>query len=256
MTSLATIDKDGNVDLSDAVADFGIDSTTSQYVAKVCVDDAPIYVMEVEDDGSLTGKKLDATKTTVTQTPGTTTTEPKEEIKFEGLNITGSKNVMIDYYVDLPGDIVYEADITADEFAGYYYAEGDVLVRRQDNGKDMPGSLTIPNAKLQSNFTITMASTGDPSTFDFTLDAFPAYTYFDKTKKVLAVVQIVDTDAAVKGHGNPVMPHNSVHEHDVAGLHNDIFDGATNAAEFKAEADANNNLMHLAGKKTTEGGAG
>lgn len=94
-------------------------------------------------------------------------------------------------------------------------------------------------------------------TFDFTLDAFPAYTYFDKTKKVLAVVQIVDTDAAVKGHGNPVMPHNSVHEHDVAGLHNDIFvDGAPNAAEFKAKADANNNLMHLAGKKTTEGGAG
>lgn len=53
------------------------------------------------------------------------------------------------------------------------------------------------------------------------------------------------------------MPHNSVHEHDVAGLHNDIFvDGAPNAAEFKAKADANNNLMHLAGKKTTEGGAG
>ena len=163
MTSLATIDKDGNVDLSDAVADFGIDSATNQYVAKVCADDAPIYVMEVEDDGSLTGKKLDATKTTVTQTAGTPTTEPKEEVKFEGLNLTGPKNVMIDYYVDLPGDIVYEADITADEFAGYYYVEGDVLVRRQDNGKDMPGSLTIPNAKLQSNFTITMASTGDPS---------------------------------------------------------------------------------------------
>lgn len=52
------------------------------------------------------------------------------------------------------------------------------------------------------------------------------------------------------------MPHNSVHEHDVAGLHNDIFDGATNAAEFKAEVDADNNYMHLAGKKTTEGVGG
>jgi hypothetical protein len=37
-----------------------------------------------------------------------------------------------------------------------------------------------------------MASTGDPSTFTFTMDAFPDYTRFDKTKKVLAAVQIID----------------------------------------------------------------
>lgn len=213
MTSLATISKEGVIDLSDAVADFDVDSTTKKYVAQVCVDDAPIYVMKVEDDGSLTGEKLDATSITVTNTAGTDTTDPKETITLAGLNLTESENVMVDYYVDLPSNIVYEADITADEFAGYYYVEGDLLVRRQDTGKDMPGSLTIPNAKLQSNFTITMASTGDPSTFDFTLDAFPAYTYFDKTKKVLAVVQFVDTEAADKAIGKPVMLHDEVIEH-------------------------------------------
>jgi hypothetical protein len=36
-----------------------------------------------------------------------------------------------------------------------------------------------------------MASSGDPSTFTFTIDAFPDYTRFDRTKKVLAAIQIV-----------------------------------------------------------------
>ena len=36
-----------------------------------------------------------------------------------------------------------------------------------------------------------MASSGDPSTFTFTIDAFPDYTRFDPTKKVLAAIQII-----------------------------------------------------------------
>jgi hypothetical protein len=40
-----------------------------------------------------------------------------------------------------------------------------------------------------------MASSGDPSTFTFTMDAFPDYTRFDKTKKVLAAIQIIDDSA-------------------------------------------------------------
>ena len=40
-----------------------------------------------------------------------------------------------------------------------------------------------------------MASSGDPSTFTFTMDAFPDYTRFDKTKKVLAAIQILGTGA-------------------------------------------------------------
>ena len=37
-----------------------------------------------------------------------------------------------------------------------------------------------------------MAATGDPSTFTFTMDAFPDYTKFDQTKKVLFALQIVE----------------------------------------------------------------
>jgi hypothetical protein len=37
-----------------------------------------------------------------------------------------------------------------------------------------------------------MASSGDPSTFTFTMDAFPDYTRFDHSKKVLAAIQIIE----------------------------------------------------------------
>ena len=39
-----------------------------------------------------------------------------------------------------------------------------------------------------------MASSGDPSTFTFTVDAFPGYVNNDKTKKVMATIQIMNDD--------------------------------------------------------------
>ena len=53
-----------------------------------------------------------------------------------------------------------------------------------------------------------MASTGDPSTFTFTMDAFPGYTYFNPTRKVLCAMQIVrDTDAVSTSSFDTVFPH-------------------------------------------------
>ena len=60
----------------------------------------------------------------------------------------------------------------------------------------MPAEFIIPNCKIQSNFTFTMASSGDPSSFTFTMDAFPDYTRFDKSKKVLAAIQIIKEAAS------------------------------------------------------------
>lgn len=56
-----------------------------------------------------------------------------------------------------------ELQINAEDFAGYFYVEADTLVRRQSDGRDLPAILTIPLVKIQSNFSITMASSGDPS---------------------------------------------------------------------------------------------
>lgn len=101
--------------------------------------------------------------------------------------------VLVDYYVKRTGN-VKQIEITADKFAGNYYLEGSTLFRRESDGIDMPAEFIIPNGKIQSNFTFSMASTGDPSTFSFVMDAFPDYTKFDRTKKVLAAIQIIEDE--------------------------------------------------------------
>jgi hypothetical protein len=104
----------------------------------------------------------------------------------------GFKNksiVLVDYYVERESG-VSEITITPDKFGGYYYLEASTLFRNTD-GVDMPAEFVIPNCKIQSNFTFTMASSGDPPTFTFTIDAFPDYTRFDPTKKVLAAIQVI-----------------------------------------------------------------
>jgi hypothetical protein len=97
--------------------------------------------------------------------------------------------VLVDYYVKRTSG-AQQIEITPDKFGGNYYLEASTLFR-DTNGVDMPAEFIIPNCKIQSNFNFTMASSGDPSTFTFTMDAFPDYTRFDKTKKVLAAIQII-----------------------------------------------------------------
>jgi hypothetical protein len=97
----------------------------------------------------------------------------------------------VDYYVKST-QYVKQIDIEAGKFGGSYYLEASTLFRDESTGEDYPAEFIIPNCKVQSNFTFTMAPTGDPSTFTFTMDAFPDYTKFDKTKKVIAALQIVE----------------------------------------------------------------
>lgn len=101
--------------------------------------------------------------------------------------------VLVDYYVEKKSG-AFQVDITPDKFGGNYYLEASTLFR-DTNGVDMPAEFVIPNCKVQSNFTFTMASSGDPSTFTFTMDAFPDYTRWNKTKKVLAAIQVLDTSS-------------------------------------------------------------
>ena len=121
-------------------------------------------------------------------------------IDAEGkLDKTKFDSVLVDYYVARIGSGVQQIEITADKFGGNYYLEASTLFRDQ-RGVDMPAEFIIPNCKIQSNFTFTMASSGDPSTFTFTMDAFPDYTRFDRSKKVLAAIQIIKTDDAEIQH--------------------------------------------------------
>ena len=185
MTTMAYVSSEGTIDLSDALSDNDA----------ICTD-APLFVMELED-GSLTGV-ISANATVNDQS--ITVADMKD------------KEVMVDYYILKDAAKVSEIQIDAENFAGYYYVEADTLFRRQSDGVDLPANITLPNVKIQSNFTFSMASTGDPSTFTFTMDAMPGYTYFDKKKKVLCVIQVVEDAEASDTVWSSVMDEEDYHE--------------------------------------------
>lgn len=209
----ATIDSTGKIDLTDALRAFGPITGANQVLVDAGVD-APIYIIVTERDGSLTGDLITgAMEFAYDQATGKgilTVTSPK--INGTGSLPVGGVNVMVDYYVKKKAANVSEIQVTPSDFAGYYYVEADTLFRAQDGGIDMPANLTFPNVKIQSGFSIAMSGTGDPSTFDFTMDAFPGYTYFNKTKQVLCVIQVVEDSEAATVEGDTVMPVNSAPE--------------------------------------------
>lgn len=184
--SMATayVSTGGEIDLTDALGEADkIDST------------APIFVIETDSDGEPNGKLVS----------GLIVDEKGK--KLTGGTTAAGKAVFVDFYVTKAADQVAELQIDAENFAGYFYVEASTLFRKQSDGVDAPVEITLPNVKIQSNFTFTMASTGDPSTFTFTMDAFPGYTMFDRTKKVLCVMQIIKDSTSSTSETKSVMPH-------------------------------------------------
>ena len=160
------------IDLTDVLPQNGTLST-----------DADVYGFILDGTGSIS-KKLGK----VRPVSGSSVTF---DVASLSLGESSSHTILLDYYVKMTSG-VKQIEITPDKFAGSYYLEASTLFRRQDNGSDMPAQFVIPNVKIQSAFTFSMAASGDPSTFTFTMDAFPDYTKFDKSKKVLFALQIVD----------------------------------------------------------------
>ena len=122
-------------------------------------------------------------------------------------NFTKNSVVLVDYYVRRDSG-AYQIDITPDKFGGNFYLEASTLFR-STNGIDMPAEFIIPNCKIQSNFIFTMASSGDPSTFTFTMDAFPDYTRWDRTKKVYAAIQVIEESDTLSNFERLGTPHNN-----------------------------------------------
>lgn len=161
---------------------------------------APIFAVVAEDgDGSLTGAML---KQLTVDADG----KKLSGVTGQNTGIKGGETIFVDFYVQKAKANVSEIQIDASCFNGNFYVEASTLVRRKADGKDMPCEITLPNVKIQSNISIAMAATGDPSTFDFTMDAMPGYTFFDNTRQVICVMQVVDeTDSEIPGHS--VMRH-------------------------------------------------
>ena len=204
-TTSVAYSSEGRVDLEDALNPGEVICAT-----------APIFVAVTEEDGSITGELIEGL-----------------EVDTNGKALVGDieagKTVFVDFYIKKKSSVISEMQIDAENFAGFYYVEASTLFRRQNDGVDMPAELTLPNVKIQSNFTFTMASTGDPSTFTFTMDAFPGYTYFNPTRKVLCAIQVVEDAMAGAKHVETVFPHE-----DDEVLENGAGDSGNNSTEDDA----------------------
>lgn len=153
------------------------------------------YIATLVEGGSDTeGYKIKIAADTTRQPQYSILDEEGDGAAHKLANFKAGAVVLVDYYVKKISN-AQQIEITADKFGGNYYLEASTLFRNTD-GVDMPAEFIIPNCKIQSNFTFTMASSGDPSTFTFTMDAFPDYTRFNKEKKVLAAIQIIEDGGA------------------------------------------------------------
>lgn len=188
------------IDLTDALTNSeSIDNT------------APVFVVVTESDGSITGQMLE--NLTVASEGKKLERAYSEPTDAE---LVG-KTVFVDFYLVKDSANVSELVIDPTTFGGNFYVEGSTLFRRQEDGVDMPANFTMPNVKIQSNMTFSMSATGDPSTFDFVMDAMPGYTMFNRTKKVQCVIQTIE-DTTVEDIKEPesVMTHSAGFDIDVS----------------------------------------
>ena len=180
-TSQVQVDTANTVVLPNLACWNGLEPEDENYHAS-----ADIFVMVLDENGEVDAEPC--IPASIEQ--GVTTTLTC--YSHEG-NLPAGSVVLVDYYVKRVAG-AKQLTITAESFSGNFYIEASTLFRRQSDGIDMPAEFIIPNGKVQSNFTFTMAANGDPSTFTFTVDAFPDYTKFDRTERVFAAIQVIDDE--------------------------------------------------------------
>ena len=153
------------------------DSTGAFKTSKVPSTEEAMWYSELDEEGNPTGDFIEV------ETPSQTITGVAE----------GVKSIVVDYYFEEKGNnVATHIDIEPGKFGGNYYLEAETLFRDESTGRDDAAEFILPNCRVQSNFTFTMAPTGDPSTFTFTIDAFPGVVKGMGSKKVLCAIQIVN----------------------------------------------------------------
>lgn len=92
--------------------------------------------------------------------------------------------------------------VDADNFGGTFYIEAETLFRDEATGHDFPATFIIPKGKISGNFTFNMASSGDPSTFDFQIDCTVGQlrTVSGAAGRVLYAIDIIDNISTSEAH--------------------------------------------------------
>jgi hypothetical protein len=205
ITMDAKVNEEGNAIIKNSVLinELGLPGTTTQI--EVCMDAvAKPQGTILDNNGAIIGWVAPGS-ISATSSKTTGSTEGAVTFAVTGEDYKG-KTIKFDFYVVMQDNCTV-ISIKPGDFGGYFYVEADTLYRNQD-GKDMAATLTFPKVKVQSGFTISMAPNGDPSTFDFVMDAFPAYTKFDTTKQVVCDIAIVGGGSVEAVTASHTTPHN------------------------------------------------
>ena len=172
------------IELDDLREETGLDTATSFLICNKI----PMYATEFSNDGASGFYEI------VTPEEAIEVTEAAAgELTIDGTVADGTV-VVVDFYLAMTNSVT-TVEIGPEDFGGYYYVEAQTLFRDEATGKDMAASLTFPKVKIQSGFTFTMAASGDPSTFTFTMDAFPGYALCKNDKKTMCDIQILSATA-------------------------------------------------------------
>jgi len=133
----------------------------------------------VDDTGSV--------KITLSETPvtGTVTVFPlssdavageEEDITVTGSDVTitaGTAGTQYVAYYQFESDSNAEKiSFKAKNFPKYCRIVGDTLIKNETTGENEPFQMVAHKAKPQANFTLTMASEGDPTTLEMNFDLF------------------------------------------------------------------------------------
>lgn len=184
------------VDLDDLRDETGFTTATGFDVCRKI----PAYATVI----GASGKAEDFLELSVLPKPEEGQTEPETfkvtedtpvVFSVESSNPVVGKTVVLDFYLIMTNN-AQTITIGPEDFGGYYYVEAQTLFRDEGTGKDMAANITFPKIKIQSAFTFTMAASGDPSTFTFTMDAFPGYTITKRNKKTLCDIQILSLESS------------------------------------------------------------
>lgn len=173
----------GSVDLKDILPVVGTNATGGIVSpgAEGTADNYTIYMYKIDEYGNM-GAPIGGAIT------GSNAAGSTDLTILSNSNLVANEYYLVDCYAYAHATVL---TISPEDFAGSYYIEAETLFRREADGDDLPAEFIIPHGKVQSNYTFSMASTGDPSTFTFTVDAFPDYVQFDRSKKVLFAINIL-----------------------------------------------------------------
>lgn len=151
----------------------------------------PITVALLNDDGTL-GKKLE--KATAPATG---------KYSIAGQVITFHTDVPQDtkvkvYYATKTAVDASSIRVTTDAFGKSFRVVGDIIVRDEFTKNDYAGQIRIPCAKFEDNFSLSLASDGDPATLSLPLEILKDPTSTDMWELVIYDAEEVPTTLSVK----------------------------------------------------------